>query len=1230
MMVSRAKRQPRVRGAAMKVFVLAKCAAVVLCLGLAGSSVAAAQDTGRIEGTVSDSGGGVLPGVLVELSRAGAPRPVRTATTTVDGAYRFDGVRPGSYIVRFALAGFSSAELPVMVAAAETVTVPVSLQIQRLQESVQVVATEVKLDTTTSTQATTFSNQVLNELPTASRNYTHVIVAEAGVSAPLPDRTGRGLNIATNPGTQADDASQSLNPSVNGARPTNNNLRVNGIDVTNMLNGGGGLGNNVMIPLDALAGVDIQTALPSAARGRNGGGNIELNVRSGTDRFSGTAGAYFQHERLNANEFFLNRASVAKPEFRRNDATMTLGGPIVSRRTFFFAAGQRQMFRSGYASNANAATGLPTGLTDVRTADTIAAVANQWLRTGQEDDSRFAANFLTALRSFPAEQQAGLIAKFFADPASLTFRTLTPADIHPVAINILNQQRNGQFLIPSPSPSLQTLRGNGTFGRESLLQQVIPTELEGYSGLGSVQHRIGSNMTRAILTRSVQEVEEAFGWADASPSPTLGRTPAWVAGVSNTHNVGSRILHEVSVGYVDLQNTRISKYRDILNSTLGIYNPLEHGIGGLAALMPTIDISTQRSSGGIGNAWDFWDVQRIWSASDTWSFITGSHAIRTGVEYRRIGFEGEFMARTNGDLDYDNWVLFFTGHGAAGGGSDLDQGDTRRTFRTQDFGAFVQDDWSVGRGLTINAGLRYDVFGTLTERDGRVGNYYLPDAAATLGAEPGFQVPANAPFFDPGFTPLSIGLVVAPGTVVDLSQVHRSKYESTVKGDFNNVAPRAGFAWHPPFASRMVVRGGWGLFYERTGASYKRDLQLSAPYFFFQNVPSPPNMADPYPRLNVNPFQIPLNVQIALDRNGAPRWVRADGSAFPASEPFNAKSNTFIDPLLRTPYLQQWTSSIQYEVSRGILVDVGYVGSRGVGLLGKVNLAVPVDPRVTPVNGFTDIYDQLGRVINPDFFVPAAFLGLNRNAGFQQLTNVGRSTYHSLQTRLRARIGRAVIGNVAYTFSRSNDTLSSDGGLVEHDPRRPDNNFGPSDFDRTHRLTTNFVLEVPGWGREGLVRAITTGWMVSGIFTYQSGTPFSVIGNPTRNAFFAQVSRPRVSFAPGMTLEDAVNSGPVQDRLNAYFNVAAFENSLDQWGNTGRNILRGPSQMQLDLTLGRTVSLSSRQRLELRWEVFNALNTPVFANPASTFAANGFGTAGQITSTIGGPRTMQLAARFLF
>ncbi|HTV01151.1 MAG TPA: carboxypeptidase-like regulatory domain-containing protein, partial [Luteitalea sp.] len=549
---------------------LAAVLVAVLSLTPAPAARAADAPAGRVEGVAADVSGGLLPGVLVEVATTSRPsRVVTTTTTDGQGAFTVQTLPEGDYIVRFALTGFGTVEQPVHVAASQVAAIRATLQMDRMSETVEVAAEDVRLETGGATQAATVSAETLAALPTASRNYTHVIVAEAGVSAPLPDRTGRGMNLATEPGAQAEDAGQSLNPSVNGARPSNNSLKINGIDTTNMLAASGGLGNNIGVPLDAVQEVEVQTALPSASTGRNGGGNVAMVTRSGTDRFAGSAAYFFQHEDMNANEFFLNRAGTAKPKFRRNDATGTLGGPVLKGRTYFFGAAQSQRFQSGYASNANAATGLPTGLTDVRTPESIAAVANEWLRTGAADNPAFAANFLRALRAFPAEQQAGLVAKFFTNPDTLTWRTLTPADIHPVALNILNQQRDGRYLIPSPSSSLQGLPGNGTYGREYLLQQVEPTEFSGGSFFGSLQHRVSaSNALRATYVRSNQVIEEAFGWADASPSPTQGDNTSWLGGVSNTHTFGSRLVQEINVGYFNLQNTRISKHKDILNSTL--------------------------------------------------------------------------------------------------------------------------------------------------------------------------------------------------------------------------------------------------------------------------------------------------------------------------------------------------------------------------------------------------------------------------------------------------------------------------------------------------------------------------------------------------------------------------------------------------------------------------------------------------------------------------------------
>jgi hypothetical protein len=1192
-------------------------------LGLFTSFGLWAQSACTLQVTVEDASGGRIAGARLNWKAAAGLSA--QATTNAQGEARLTLATCQDGKLETAYPGFEAAVLETRGAESARVV----LRARTMMEQVQVSANADMLQPTRATQSVSLSAQQIQSLPTASRNITHLLVAEAGVNAPLPDRTGKGMNLATSPGAQADDATQSLNPSVNGARPSNNSLSLNGLDATNMMNSGGGLGSNIQIPLDSLEVVEMQTALYSAMTGRNGGGNIQMITRGGSNDFHGSAYHFFQNEKLNANEFFLNRAGTGRPTFRRNETGVTFGGKILKDKTFYFGSVQRVEFRSGYAARAIAATGIPEGLGDVRTRASIADVANNWLQSGARTDPRFAANFLQSIRAFPAAQIPGLEQKFFVNTTPPTLRMLTPQDIHPVAINVLNVKRNGAFLLPSASASMPVLTATQSFGQERLLQQSFPTLFNTWSGTGTIDHYLNtSSRLRLNYTKAASYVEEAFGWANSSPSPTQGLTPSWAASMNWTRTFGGRLVSEFRGGFFELFNTRLSKYRDIANSTLGILNPLEGAIGGLASLMPTIDINTQRSTSGIGNAWDFFDRQRVINVAETLSYTMGRHTLHFGGEFRRPELKGEYMARTNGDLDYGNWVLFFTGHGAAGGGSDLDQGDTRRHFRMTDVSMFVQDDWRVRKGITLNAGVRYDLFNNPTDVMGRMGNYYTAEAAKALGLKPGFYVDERSPFFQPNFNPLQIGIVVEPGTGFNLDQVYKAPWRSTIKPDYNNIAPRLGMAWQ--ISPKLVVRTGYGMFFERVSGAIKTDLQLSAPFFIYQNVPAPVDMADPYPRLNVNPFQIPLNVTIARNAAGTPSWRRFDGSLFPVTSPFSAKNNTFVDPFLTTPYVQQWTLNLQYEFDRGNLIDVRYVGSKGTGLLARLNLAQPEDPRVKPVNGFNTITNSAGAAISPDFFVKPEFLGLNRAGGFRQRSNWGKSSYHGLQANLRRRMGKLVTGNFSYTFAKSIDTVSSDGAIVEHDAFNIAANRGPSDFDRTHRFTAAYVVDVPApsFAARGLAKTLMAGWNLSGLATLQTGTPFSLIGNATRNATFAQPTRVRLNMVPGKTAADAVKSGKVQDRLTSYFDPSPFTDSLDQWGNSGRNILRGPNQIQYDFMLGKQFAMGERYRVEFRWEMYNAFNSPVFTNPASTFAANGPGTAGVISSTIGGPRTMQSALRF--
>ena len=1206
-----------------------------LWVPLACMLVAAAQLPPSISGVITDQTDAMIPAAAI-IARHVATNAILQSVAGGNGAFQMLNVPIGIIELTVKHPGFAAAKRTFELTSSGSAGLKIVLNAHVLSEQIGVSDTAELLQVNRATQSASLTQRELQGLPTASRNYTHLIAGQAGVAAALPDRTGKGINIATSPGAQGDDGNQSINPSVNGARPTSNAVAVNGIDTTNMMNGGGSLGNNITVPLDSLEAIEVQTALYTANGGRNGGANIQMTTRGGSNEYHGSIAHFLQNESFNANDFFLNKVGTKRPRFRRQETYAGFGGRIIRDKTFFHVSVQRQDFQTGYAARATAQTGIPELLGDVRTRETMAVATNQYLQSGQQDNPSFAINFLTALRRFPADQIPGLEGKFFSDvsnPAQPVFRQLTGADIHPVAVNILNQTRDGKLLIPSVSSSMPVAPGNGTFGRERIQTLNFPTTYNSWSGAANIEHNFASsNRLRLNFVKSVQVVEEAFPWANSSESPTLGETPGYVASLSNIRTFGSQWVNELRGGFFELYNTRVSKFRDILNSTLGIDNPLEKAVGGLASLMPTVDINTQRGTSGIGNAWDFFNRQRVIHMADNVTHIMGRHSVQFGGEFRRPTIAGEYMARTNGDLDYDNWAFFLTGHGASGGGSDLDQGDTRRHFKMRDYTVFVQDDWRVRKGLNVNVGLRWESFGWPTDTQGRIGTYYTADMAREGGVQPGFHVPAESKIFQPGFDPIQIGLVIRPGTPWNLNQVNKAANRSTINPDRNNFSPRIGFAWQPGNLSKLVLRGGYGIFYDRPAGSFIGNLQVSAPFFIYQNVPSPVDMANPYPSLNISPFQIPLSVQVARDANGAPSWRRFDGSTFPATEPFAAKNFTFISPFTRIPYVQQWTFNIQFEPSRGNLIDIRYVGTKGSKLMARVNMAQPIDPRVTPVNGFTDIRTRTGAVINPDYFVPPEYLGLGRASGFLLRSNWGSSNYHALQANYRRRLVKGVLINAAYTWSKTIDTISNDNAVVEHDARNIGNNRGVADFDRTHRFTTQYIIELPNpfRARQGFVKSAFSQWSLNGSLTLQSGAPINITGANTANAYFAQVSRVRPDIAPGKTLANAIKSGPVQDRLDRYFDPTVFQNSDDRWGNLGRNILRGPVQRQLDLAVAKSLRFTERFSGEFRWEMFNLMNQVTFANPNAALPAAGYGTMGLITSTVGGPRTMQGAIRLKF
>jgi hypothetical protein len=355
-----------------------------------------------------------------------------------------------------------------------------------------------------------------------------------------------------------------------------------------------------------------------------------------------------------------------------------------------------------------------------------------------------------------------------------------------------------------------------------------------------------------------------------------------------------------------------------------------------------------------------------------------------------------------------------------------------------------------------------------------------------------------------------------------------------------------------------------------------------------------------------------------------------------------------VPPDLATPYTQQWNLGGQWEFRRDWLFEIGYVGTKGTKLLQAINANQALDvgaigflPRAgVPGGGFIGNYFT---IVNDTFVnttTPACditddpgdctisgelrgrLLGLDEDEGANMIMSNGNSIYHSLQLGVSKRYSHNVMFNVNYTLSRSIDTYSDEGKFqLEHDQTRPSLNRGLSDFHRKHRLVMSWTWDLPFRGNR-----FVSGWQIAGVGTFQSGRPFSIVDDDF-SGFLYDSTGPRPNLAPGFTHADIVTQGSVTSRITNYLNRNALESSGPQFGNLGRNVVMGPGQRRVDLSLSKQIFRTETSSLLFRAEAYNVSNTPSFRNPDRDMSNASFG---EITRTRGGPRVIQLALKLMF
>jgi hypothetical protein len=1261
------------------------CVVLVVILAAPARARAQGSPAGTLSGTVSDSSGGVLPGVTI------IARGVQTGLTqqTISGGagdWRLPGLPVGTYEVSFELDGFKKlVRTGVTVEAAVIRSVQVTLEVGGLSETIHVSGDAALLNVTTPTTSRSLSGAELEVIPTSTGSFTHLLSSEAGVSADLPPVLINGTG--------------NISPSVNGTRTTSTSLFFNGIDATNLTSNEGALSDNVAPAPDTLEEVKLQTSMYDASTGRSGGGNFQLVTRSGTNAFRGTALFNFQHDKLNSNDYFYEKDGIEKPKARRNEGGFTIGGPIRRNRFFFFGGYQRTEAETGFVPTASSITVLPQALQSI-----------QGPRTKENILAAFAALNPSILQSIPKAQCAG---------------PTDTACISDVALNLLNLRNpaTGDYVIPAPRTGGQVIgnditTGSSVGGNPFIRQRnVVPAEFmqDQYTlkldGQVSTNNRLSGSVFYATFP-GLDPFPDPFSLA--SPF-TLKRADRNATGsISDTHIWGANKVNELRGGVFYLNNSRQldDLFLDLTNEAVGVPNPatffdnsaattrLGHYVGRPGGLMERF------SFGGPNDTFNKRRQQTL-TIGDTFSWTTTAHAIRMGGEFRRNEFDTNLPEEQATEFEkFDNFTMLLRGLATE---ADTQFGITDKQFRFNDFNLFLADDWRVSRSLTLNLGVRYEFFGWPEELNGRIGNVDFDALTNTENPVNAFIVPKNVK--DTGFAAVDAAIAAS----------ERAGNNHTLKGqDWNNVAPRVGFAWKPGDSEKWAVRGGYGIFFDRPSAAFINTVFSNYPFLREQEVTFPASAVPLNAAWSQQDPTFPFNQYLPNRivrtagtggtyqiRDGTDVTRGADGTLNPIDPATGlpARGNiaeTFefraIDRNLRTPYVQQYNFGIQRELGANLMLEVRYVGSKGSKLLEAraFNQGYDLNAADTPdyiYERFNQAYVAAGspngplnaggtardRGVGRAFGFPNASLGgmvdynlANASGavlGFEArgpylgfnipeavlLANTGRSRYNSVQLNLLKRMSHGVQFNLAYTYSRSKDTSSVDPGstagggkpdvpnagfVVQGNQRDLDANYALSDFDRPHRFSGSWVWDLPGRGALG-------GFRLSGFLQMQSGLPYSIysaegeLGNASQYSDLVRGSGGlyRLGFGrPSLcgSLDDLRQAG--DDPTEAAFNknvlcspmttTGGYPNNQG-FGNLARNVLRGFWQRRLDLSVARTFPLGAARNLELRWDVFNVFNTVNYALPNNVIggASTDFG---KITDSVGGPRVMQLGARLRF
>ena len=1251
-------------------------AMVSLVLLFTAAAFAQGGASGAITGAVTDPSGAVISGAKVTITNQDTGVTERTITTGSQGTFSAPLLPPGTYRVEVTATGFSKTAAPgIAVRVSETISVPIQMKVGTTAIEVVVTGAAAPVELTNATTGEALNGAVIREMPLATRNFLGLLSLSAGTNSEFADTTALGRGVTT--------------IIVDGQRPVNNNYELEGINANDVSLP---VFDNVNLPNpDVVEEFKTQTSLYDASQGRNGGGNMQVNLRSGTDKYHGDAFEFFRNNLLDANDYFLKGSELASgeqnkaPVLRQNAFGASIGGPVPFIKNFFFF---------GNYSGVREASAIATGSTiqaqiPVLPADRSAASLESAFGLASIDPVALAWMNLPASKCPGFNDGTHCIPSLPGTPGVTVVNGANVTNLAPLNLASLGVFHDNQF----------TVTTDKRFGsRDALTARFFFDDATAARPFGEAA-TLPFTETNPLSNRFVK-----IGWNHVFSATTVNE---FRAGYTR-YNFALVPTSPIALADIDSTRPNAAQYP-------GAWQPNIQG-GGFS-----LGVGANDNRGTRDNTFIYGDdfsktigrhTFRVGGEIDRWQLNRYNHYERQGiVSYATNAAFPVIPGAPAGTPAPDGFQNFLLGNiNSTAGAAGLDT----FYFRATDGSAYGQDDWKVTSRLTLNLGLRWEGIDTAHVIGNYLTNYGGIGNCGNTGCSPdGFSY---LQYIHPAGAPGGFG---TPG-VSSCTELHCFADK--------NFAPRIGFAWDVFGDHKTALRGGYGMYYQRVSNQPQLQSAGGPPFnVTFASTAGQPGIttANPFPSqeptsdfplkltgppgnqtLGPASFGIPSGFPRLMGFDpvaGAPLFDNTNGNTGNAPNP---NFNFFPVRNFVPPYAQQWNLTLQREVARGWMMELGYVGSNGVRLLGPGRapdagqICTLASPCVIPAsklsssftppaagtpnvvmnsNGSVSITGSTAANLNARVFTP--FLGLTSPFAFLQENN-SHSTYHSLQATLIHQFAKGLYFQAAYTWSKSLDNASGSEQNDELNGLTPfgsllniNNNRGLSDFDRPQRLSVSYSYELPFGSAHGL-GLLAHGWTIQGASTFQSGTPFTIwditAASLSDSTDFEGANL--ATLVPGTPLSSVLTHGSTTAKIANFVNLNDFVlggmcvgsqggtlsypasdprcavanggTGVAAIGNVPRNSFRGFFQQEWDFSVHKITKITEKTNFVFGADFFNLFNHPSFASPQSgpngayggfTGGSNGnYGAidvatgSSSILDTVNRPRIIQFVAKINF